>query len=196
MAGTSCRVGSWQTTEVFPQRPFALSGSRVRLEPLSLEHAEGLWTAADDEVFAKLPYDRPPTVQAMGEWISAALTREAVRLPFAVVVGQEVAGTTSYWYPDEVRRQVEIGSTWLGRAWWGAGINREAKRLLLEHAFTELACEKVVFRTDPKNIRSQQALQRLGAGRDGLVRRDWPRGDGTWRDSVYYSILRNEWTAD
>ncbi|ETK37202.1 GNAT family N-acetyltransferase [Microbispora sp. ATCC PTA-5024] len=180
---------------MFPRRPFVLSGPRVRLEPLSPGHAKGLWAAADDEVFATLPYDRPPTVQAMGEWIRAALSREAVRLPFAVVTGGEVAGTTSYWYPDDVRRQVEIGSTWLGRAWWGAGINREAKRLLLEHAFTELACEKVVFRTAPDNVRSQQALHRLGAVRDGLVRRDWPRGDGTWRDSVYYSILRSEWIA-
>ncbi|OAH14150.1 GNAT family N-acetyltransferase [Streptomyces jeddahensis] len=177
---------------MFPTRPFTLSGPRVRLEPLSLEHAEGLWAVADDDVFATLPYDRPPTMQAMREWIRAALSRGALRLPFAVVVGQEVAGTTSYWYPDPVGRQVEIGSTWLGRPWWGTGINREAQRLLLEHAFTELACEKVVFRTDPENARSQQALELLGAVRDGLVRRDWPRPDGTWRDSVYYSVLREE----
>ncbi|MEU0206907.1 GNAT family N-acetyltransferase [Streptomyces canus] len=103
---------------MFPQLPFALSGPRIRLEPLSIEHAEGLWAAADDEVFAKLPYNRPLTVQAMSEWSCAALSREAVRLPFAVVVGREVAGTTSYWYPDEVRRQVEIGSTLPGRSWW------------------------------------------------------------------------------
>ncbi|MFD6972867.1 GNAT family N-acetyltransferase [Streptomyces sp. NPDC059949] len=106
-----------------------------------------------------------------------------------------MAGTTSYWYPDPVRRQVEIGSTWLRRAWWGAGINREAKRLLLEHAFTGLGCDKVMFRTDPENIRSQQALERLGAVRDGVVRRDWPRPDGTWRDSIYYSMLRHDWDS-
>ncbi|MFB7372007.1 GNAT family N-acetyltransferase [Streptomyces sp. NPDC056222] len=180
---------------MFPLRPFVLSGPCVRLEPLSLEHAEGLWSVGDDEVFAKLPYDRPPTVDAMREWIRAALSREALRLPFAVLVDRQVAGTTSYWYPDPVRRQVEIGSTWLGRAWWGAGINREAKRLLLDHAFTGLGCDKVMFRTDPENIRSQQALERLGAVRDGVVRRDWPRPDGTWRDSIYYSLLRDEWDS-
>ncbi|MFC9295675.1 GNAT family N-acetyltransferase [Streptomyces sp. NPDC057011] len=84
----------------------------------------------------------------------------------------------------------------MGRAWWGAGINREAKRLLPDHAFAGLGCDKVMlFRTDPENIRSQQALERLGAVRDGVVRRDWPRPDGTWRDSIYYSLLRDEWDS-
>lgn len=178
-----------------PLRPLTLSDGGVRLEPLAPGHAEGLWAAADDEVFAHLPYDRPPTVDAMRDWIAAALRRDGLRLPFAVLAGGEVAGTTSYWYPDPVRRQVEIGSTWLGRPWWRTGVNREAKGLLLAHAFTGLGCAKVVFRTDPANIRSQAALERLGAHRDGLVRRDWPRGDGAWRDSVYYSVLREEWDA-
>jgi RimJ/RimL family protein N-acetyltransferase len=116
-------------------------------------------------------------------------------MPFAVVVDGAVVGTTSYWYPDPVRRQIEIGSTWLARAWWGSGLNGEVKRLLVGYAFTGLDCDKVVFRTDPANTRSQRALERHGAVRDGLVRRDWPRPDGTWRDSVYYSVLTSEWIA-
>jgi RimJ/RimL family protein N-acetyltransferase len=180
---------------VLPTRPFALTGQRVQLKPLSLQHAEGLWEVADDQVFASLPYDRPPSVDAMREWIGAALGRGGMRMPFAVVVDGQMAGTTSYWYPDPVRRQIEIGSTWLARAWWGSGVNHEAKRLLIGHAFTGLGCRKVVFRTDPANMRSQRALERLGAVRDGVVRRDWPRPDGTWRDSVYYSILDSEWTS-
>jgi hypothetical protein len=77
-------------------------------------------------VFAKLPYERPSNVEAMCAWIRAALGRGDVRLPFAVIADGQVAGTTSYWYPDPVRRQIEIGSTWLGRPWWGTGVNPRA----------------------------------------------------------------------
>ena len=126
--------------------------------------------------------------------IAAAVTGPGANDP-AIVTGQGVAGTSSYWYPDPVRGQIEIGSTWLGRPWWGTGTNAEAKRLMLAHAFDVLGFAKVAFRTDPANARSQRALERLGARRDGLVRRDWPRPDGTWRASVHYSILRAEWPA-
>jgi RimJ/RimL family protein N-acetyltransferase len=176
-------------------RPITLSGGRARLEPLALDHADGLLAAADDEVFAHLPYDRPATVEVMREWIRGALGRPELRLPFAVVADGTAIGTTSYWYPDPVRGQIEIGSTWLGRAWWGSGVNGEVKRLLIAHAFAGMGCHKVVFRTDPGNSRSRRALERLGAVADGVVRRDWPRPDGTWRDSVYYSILRGEWAG-
>lgn len=142
----------------------------------SPDHAEGLWQAADDEVFANLPYDRPASVEAVREWIRSALGRPQLRLPFAVVVGGGAIGTTSYWYPDPVRRQIEIGSTWLGRSWWGTGINGEVKRLLVGHAITGMACDKVVFRTDPANTRSQQALERLGRFATG-----WSGGTGRAR---------------
>jgi RimJ/RimL family protein N-acetyltransferase len=193
--GVSREVAIGETHRVFPPQPFSLSGERAQLVPLSVDHAEGLWTAADDEVFANLPYARPTSVEAMREWIRGALGRRGLRLPFAAVVEGSVIGTTSYWYPDPVRRQIEIGSTWLGRPWWGSGVNGEVKRLLIGHAFTGMGCDKVVFRTDPANSRSQRALERLGAVCDGLVRRDWPRPDGSWRDSMYYSILAAEWTA-
>lgn len=171
-----------------------LTGPALRLEPLTAGHAAGLLAAADDRVFAHLPYPRPASIQEMSAWIERALgTRQ--RRPYAIVTGQGVAGTSSYWYPDPVRGQIEIGSTWLGRPWWGTGTNAEAKRLMLAHAFDVLGFAKVAFRTDPANARSQRALERLGARRDGLVRRDWPRPDGTWRASVHYSILRAEWPA-
>jgi RimJ/RimL family protein N-acetyltransferase len=128
----------------------------------------------------------------MRTWIARARGTPQ-RQPYAIVTGRGVAGTTSYWYPDPVRGQIEIGSTWLGRPWWGTGVNAEAKRLMLAHAFGVLGFAKVAFRTDAANTRSQRALEKLGARRDGLVRRDWPLPDGTWRDSVYYSILRTEW---
>ncbi|HEU5028084.1 MAG TPA: GNAT family protein [Spirillospora sp.] len=169
-----------------------LAGPGLRLEPLAAGHAAGLLAAADDEVFAHLPYPRPASIQEMRAWIEAALGGPQ-RRPYAIVIGEVVAGTSSYWYPDPVRGQIEIGSTWLGRRWWGTGANAEAKRLMLAHAFDALGFAKVAFRTDVANARSRRALERLGAHRDGLVLRDWPRPDGTWRDSVYYSILRAEW---
>lgn len=169
-----------------------LTGPRLRLEPLAPSHAAGLLAAADEEVFAHLPYPRPLTVQQMSDWIRNALDQDQ-RQPYAIVTGQGVAGTTSYWYADPVRGQIEVGSTWLGRAWWGTGVNAEAEHLMFAHAFEVLGFAKVAFRTDAANLRSQRALARLGAHRDGLVLRDWPRPDGTWRDSVYYSVLRSEW---
>jgi len=171
-----------------------LTGPGLRLEPLAAGHAAGLLAAADDEVFAHLPYPRPASVPEMRAWIEKALGGPQ-RRPYAIVTGEGVAGTSSYWYPDPPRGQIEIGSTWLGRAWWGTGANAEAKHLMLAHAFGVLGYAKVAFRTDAANARSRRALEKLGAHRDGLVLRDWPRPDGTWRDSVYYSVLRTEWTG-
>jgi RimJ/RimL family protein N-acetyltransferase len=88
---------------------------------------------------------------------------------------------------------VEIGSTWLSRSRWRTGCNTEAKLLLLTHAFETLELERVAFRTDLLNERSQRAIERLGASKEGIHRHEMRRRDGSWRDSVHYSILRSEW---
>jgi RimJ/RimL family protein N-acetyltransferase len=178
--------------------PVELRGDLIAVEPLRADHAAGLLAAADtDEIFAWLPYARPADIGQAGEWIDGALAdrRANRRFPFAVLDAREgsVIGSTSYWYFDAANRHVEIGSTWLNSASWRTGRNAEAKLLLMTHAFETLGLERVAFRTDTLNQRSQAAIERLGAVKEGVHRHEMRRRDGSWRDSVHYSLLRSEW---
>ena len=181
-----------------PMEPVELRGNIVAIEPLGIEHAEGILAAADsDEVFAWLPYPRPGDLRAAQDWIADAIAdRDANhRFPFAVreAGSGTVIGSTSYWDFDAANAHVEIGSTWLRRPSWRSGANVETKLLLMRHAFEDLGLERVSFRTDIRNERSQRAIERLGAVREGVHRHEMRRRDGSWRDSVHYSILRSEW---
>lgn len=183
-----------------PMEPVELRGDIVAIEPLGIEHAEGILAAADsDEVFAWLPYPRPGDVGAAQAWIADALADRYAdrRFPFAVRgrEGEMVIGSTSYWDFDAGNAHVEIGSTWLRRTSWRSGANVETKLLLMRHAFEDLGLERVSFRTDIRNERSQRAIERLGAVQEGVHRHEMRRRDGSWRDSVHYSILRSEWPA-
>jgi len=178
--------------------PVELRGDLVAIEPLGVEHAAGLLAAADTEdVFAWLPYARPADLDQARAWIDSALAdrRADRRFPFAVLGTEDgsVVGSTSYWDFDAHNAHVEIGSTWLNHVSWGTGRNAEAKLLLMTHAFETLGLERVAFRTDILNQRSQRAIERLGATREGVHRHEMRRRDGSWRDSVHYSILRSEW---
>lgn len=183
-----------------PMEPVELRGDLVVIEPLGAEHAGGLLAAADtEEVFAWLPYARPADLDQVRAWIDGALAdrRADRRFPFAVLGAEDgsVIGSTSYWDFDAHNAHVEIGSTWLNRGSWGTGRNAEAKLLLMTHAFETLALERVAFRTDILNERSQRAIERLGATREGVHRHEMRRRDESWRDSVHYSLLREEWPA-
>lgn len=198
--GVPMGSSSWQDCAVHPMEPVELRGRMVSIEPLVLDHARGLLDAADsDEVFAWLPYPRPADLDQARAWIEDALAdrRADRRLPFAVLsaVDGSVIGSTSYWDFDANNAHVEIGSTWLSRACWRSGRNAEAKLLLMTHAFEALGLERVTLRTDICNERSQWAIERLGANREGVHRHEMRRRDGSWRDSVHYSILRAEWPA-
>lgn len=180
--------------------PVRLRGALVLIEPLRIEHAAGLLAAADaDEVFAWLPYPRPGNLEEARSWIEGALAdqRAARRLPFAVRSEQDgtIIGSTSYWHFDSANAQVEIGSTWFNQSSWGTGRNAEAKLMLLSHAFGALTLERVAFRTDIRNERSRRAIEKLGAVREGVHRHEMRRRDGSWRDSVHYSLIREEWPA-
>lgn len=180
--------------------PIQLSGSLVTLEPLGAEHVPGLLAAAEaEEVFTWLPYPRPADLEQMRDWVEDALAdrREDRRFPFAILepAHRSVIGSTSNWDFDARNAHVEIGSTWLRRRSWGTGCNAEAKLLLMVHAFETLKLERVAFRTDISNGRSQRAIEKLGAVREGVHRHEMRRRDGSWRDSVHYSILRPEWPA-
>jgi RimJ/RimL family protein N-acetyltransferase len=183
-----------------PLEPVQLHGDLVAVEPLEPRHASGLLAAADaDEVFAWLPYPRPTDLSEAQAWIDGALAdrRADCRFPFVVLSAEDgsVIGSTSYWDFDFHNAHVEIGSTWLSRASWGTGRNTEAKLLLMAHAFETLELERVAFRTDIRNERSQRAIERLGAIKEGVHRHEMRRRDGSWRDSVHYSIINGEWPA-
>lgn len=182
-----------------PMEPVELHGNLVAIEPLRFEHADGLLAAADaDEVFAWLPYPRPANPKQAEAWIEDALTDRHAdrRFPFAILdTDGSVIGSTSYWDFDAHNAHVEIGSTWLSRTSWRTGRNAETKLLLMTHAFETLGLERVSFRTDIRNERSQRAIERLGAIKEGVHRHEMRRRDGSWRDSVHYAILRSEWPS-
>ncbi|MCW3813381.1 bifunctional pyridoxamine 5'-phosphate oxidase family protein/GNAT family N-acetyltransferase [Micromonospora sp. DR5-3] len=178
--------------------PVVLRGEHVVLEPLDLSHAEELYAALDDEeVWRYVGSPRPRTVDETAGQIRAALdaNRRGVRTPWVqrCAATGAVVGTTSYYHPDADLRTAEIGFTQLGRPWWRTGINTEAKLLLLTRAFEELDAIRVTWQTSTLNERSQRAIERLGATREGTLRSNRRRSDGTWRDSALYSMLAAEW---
>lgn len=178
--------------------PVVLRGEHVLLEPLDLSHAEELYAALDDpEVWRYVGGPRPQSVEEMTGYVRAALAahQRGVRVPWVqrCAVTGAVVGTTSYYHPDEGLRSVEIGFTQIGRPWWRTGINTEAKLLLLTRAFEELDAIRVTWQTSTQNERSQRAIERLGATREGTLRSNRRRADGTWRESALYSMLASEW---
>jgi RimJ/RimL family protein N-acetyltransferase len=185
-----------------------LGGRRVRLEPLAVEHAAGYLAAAGDgaeaaEVFRWLttPGDtaHPATIEDARRHILASLAARAggVRFPYAQidVTTGEFAGTTSYYEVNPGLRTVAIGHTWIGKRWWRTGFNTESKLLLLAHAFEDLGAVRVVWHTDVYNTRSQAAIERLGAVREGVFRKHRIRRDGSWRDTVQYAMTDDDWPA-
>ncbi|NMO54093.1 GNAT family N-acetyltransferase [Actinoplanes sp. TBRC 11911] len=181
-------------------KPVVFEGRHVRLEPLSAGHAEGLLKAlADEEVWRHIPSRQPTTTDEMTAMI-AGLQRarwEGHQLPWAQVepgTGR-VMGMTSYHEIDAQRRALAIGHTMIGKPWWRTGVNTEAKLLLLEHAFETLGAERVFWFTDIRNDRSQKAIARLGAVREGVLRRHRLRSDGSWRDTVVFGMTVTEWPA-
>lgn len=172
-----------------------LAGSHVRLERLRSDHSKGALAAADDdEVFRWLRYERPRDLEE-ARAIVADYIDDPHRYAWAQIDQRtgELAGMTTYYDVDPAQRTVAIGHTWLGRKYWRTGINTESKLLLLTRAFDTLGAVRVVWHTDGNNERSQAAIARLGARREGVLRKHRLRGDGTWRDTVVFSMLDDEW---
>jgi RimJ/RimL family protein N-acetyltransferase len=171
-----------------------LTGSLVRLEPLTPRHAPALLAAADDdEVFRWLTFVRPRTLLEAEALVERYLGQPVVPWAQVDVSTGDVVGMTSYYEIDPAMRTVAIGWTWLARRAWRSGINTEAKLLLLRRAFDDLGCVRVVWHTDIRNERSQAAIARLGAQREGVLRKHKLRPDGSWRDTVTFSMLDDEW---
>ncbi|MFZ5807923.1 MAG: GNAT family N-acetyltransferase [Chloroflexota bacterium] len=178
--------------------PVTLTGQLVRLEPLSLEHLADLCRVGlDDDIWRYMIYGWVRTEADMRRWIETVLERQAMGsdLPFAVILlkSGKAVGATRYLDIRPKDRGVEIGGTWYGRQYQRTGVNTECKYLLLQHAFERLRCIRVQFKTDLRNVRSQKAIERLGAVKEGVLRNHMILPDGTIRHSVYYSIVAEEW---
>jgi RimJ/RimL family protein N-acetyltransferase len=174
--------------------PVTLDFNGVRLEPLGLQHADGLRAAAMDGELWNLRVTSVPEPHNVESYIRTALEMSN-RLAFAVIdIGSgRVIGTTSYHDILPQIDRVEIGWTWYAKSVQRTHVNTSCKLLLMSHAFDTLGCAVVGLRTDNFNHASQAAIERLGAKKDGVLRHQHPRRDGTVRDTVMYSILRGEW---
>jgi len=181
-----------------------ITGTLIRLEPLMIEHSDGYLAAAgtgDDaaEVFRWMPVRAPVSSVQAHEQVAAGLAARAagIRFPYAQIdaVTGEFAGTTSFYDVVPALRTLAIGHTWLGRRWWRTGHNTEAKLLLMTYAFETLGAARVVWHTDIRNERSQTAIARLGAIREGVLRKHRIRPDGSWRDTVQYAMTDDDWPA-
>ena len=179
--------------------PATLAGERVVLEPLEHRHEAGLARAAADGALWQLWFTSVPPPELAGEYVGAALAMREHHgaMPFAVVdrSSGEVIGSTRYCNVEPRHRRLEIGHTWYARRAQRTGVNTECKLLLLAHAFEHLGCIAVEFRTSWFNEASRRAIERLGAKRDGVLRNHMILPDGTYRDTVVYSILESEWPA-
>jgi RimJ/RimL family protein N-acetyltransferase len=179
--------------------PVTLRGRFATLEPLTRAHAADLQRAAADGELWQLWYTSiPPPDQTQG-YVEAALrmSEDLGAMPFVVWdnAAGEIVGCTRYFNVDALNRRLEIGHTWYARHAQRTGINTECKLLLLTHAFEKLKCIAVEFRTHWFNRASRDAIARLGAKQDGVLRNHQLAADGSYRDTVVFSIIESEWPA-
>lgn len=175
---------------------FELEGECVRLVPISLDHLEGLWEAAKpDEIWTYMA----TTVRSreeMEQMIASAIQKREKGTDYTfVVINQDnrIIGSTRYLDISQEHKSLEIGSTWYHPDVWRTRVNTECKYLLLRHAFESWQLRRVQLKTDSRNFRSQQAIERIGAVKEGTLRKDRIISGGYVRDTVFFSILQDEW---
>ena len=181
----------------YPPKPIVLSGEHVELLPIGMEFLQPLCEAVKDGELWKLWYTFIPTPEMMAAWIEKAIKEkdEGVSLPFVVKrkVDHKIVGSTRYMNIEKDIRRLEIGTTWYSKSVQRSFVNTECKYLLLKHAFENLSCRAVEFRTHRLNEQSRRAIERLGAQQDGILRNHRMMANGTIRDTAVYSILDTEW---
>jgi RimJ/RimL family protein N-acetyltransferase len=177
--------------------PIVLEGSFVRLEPMTLEHHARLSEVGLDPEIWRYTIAMIRTPEEMRDYMESALElqRGGTSLPFATIERSSgrVVGSTRFGNYDPTNRRIEIGWTWLARPWQRTTINTEAKYLMLTHAFEKLHCVRVELKTDVLNTPSRKAMLRIGAKEEGVLRKHTLMWTGRYRDSIYYSILDEEW---
>src|ERR1700729_3039519 len=179
--------------------PVTLQHNTVRLDPIRREHWKELWDVAKDsleDTFRRIPYSMR-SAQDFEGWMGKALSEQerGESLVFATVekASGKLIGSTRFMNIDRANRRVEIGSTWIAPRWQRSAINTEAKYLMLRHAFEHWGCIRVELKTDALNQKSRNAILRIGAKEEGILRRNLITWTGRVRDSVYFSVLDNEW---
>jgi RimJ/RimL family protein N-acetyltransferase len=177
--------------------PCTLETPRVRLEPMTADHAVDLEAAARDGELWNLRITSVPAPGESAAYVAAALKgqEQGHMLPFVVrdLASGKVIGTSRYHDIVVPIERLEIGYTWYGKSWQRSHVNTTCKLLLMTHAFETLGARMLGWRTDNYNFASQQAIERLGARKDGVLRHHAPRRDGTVRDTVMYSLAAGEW---
>ena len=215
-SGTGCKISKqWRILRITPaskkghmsatltplqiEGSITLEGTVVRLEPLRQEHAQLFWEVAKDDlddIFRWIPY-RMGTSEDFRNLVHKAFAEQARgdSVVFATVERSSgrVIGSTRFMNIDRTNRRVEIGSTWIAPPWQRTAVNTEAKYLMLRHAFEAWGCIRVELKTDALNQRSRNAILRLGAKEEGALRRQLVTWTGRVRDTVYFSILDDEW---
>lgn len=179
-------------------QPVTLTGKLVRLEPLGAGHAQELFEAAQDsDIWAYMPANLSGSLTDMHAWITQALDGQeaGTELPFAIrgLASGRLCGSTRYMEITPAHHGLEIGWTWLGASARRTGINTECKYLLLQHAFETLGAIRMQFKTDSRNLRSQNAIERIGGVREGVLRNHRILSSGYYRHSMYFSIIESEW---
>ena len=179
-------------------QPVTLTGEYVRLEPMSEEHIPALAEiGAGQNFWDFMLYGNINTIEDMHNWVLDILSRaeNGTDLPYVAIhlASGRVAGATRYLNIMPKDRGLEIGGTWYGPEFQRTAVNTECKYLLLRHAFETLGCIRVQLKTDLRNERSQKAIERIGAVKEGILRNHMILPDGRYRDSVFYSILDTEW---
>ncbi|MAD98447.1 MAG: GNAT family N-acetyltransferase [Flavobacteriaceae bacterium] len=176
----------------------SLEGRLIRLEFLQPHHLEGLSSAVKDGKLWELYFTSAPHPSETKQYIEKALQEyhDGLSYPFVVVekATHSIVGTTRYMNIEPANKRLEIGTTWYSKSAQRTGINTECKFLLIQHAFEVLQCNAVEFRTHHENIRSQKAIERLGASLDGILRHHKYDKNGNLRNTYVYSILQSEWS--
>jgi RimJ/RimL family protein N-acetyltransferase len=178
--------------------PVTLTGKVVRLEPLTVDHVADLARVGlEPEIWHYMRYGKIENSEGLKAWVQELLSlqEQGTDLPFAVIylASGRAVGSTRFLHIDMPNRSLEIGGTWYGLEYQGTQVNTECKFLLLRHAFEQLGCIRVWFKTDGRNLRSQHALEKLGVVKEGVLRNHMILPDGYIRDSVVYSLLPDEW---
>jgi len=178
--------------------PVVLEGSRVKLIPLVMGHAEELWVSArNEDLWEHYTFRKMESFEKFKVFLSGSLKEADSGKGFTFTIidkatGKMVGGT-SFLDIQPASRSLEIGRTWLAKELHGTGFNAECKLLLLKYCFEELKLVRVFFKTDSNNLRSQKAMEKIGAKYEGTLRNHMIREDGTFRHSAYYSIIESEW---
>jgi len=174
-----------------------LESKNIRLRPLQRTDAQALVNAASDGELWSLSFTAIPSADNISDYVNLALEGQVqgTVLPFVVIdkSSDTIIGTTRFWKIDKKNRNLEIGHTWYSASWQRTSANTESKFLLLTYAFEILNCIRVQFTTDVLNERSQCAISRLGAQKEGVIRNERIMPDGRFRDSIRYSIIDSEW---